>query len=272
MVNGFRSWVAPLGLAVAIAGCEADEASNNASDDGLESGLGTEGSGSGTPTDDTDQLLHVVVEVDYITGAEPSVQWSDNSDAFLLTQTNLEAAFSMTTATVEVPMSLAEMESLDIELGDSITQSEIFEIADMHRGTFDTLSQSAFYVLFVDAYYEDADGVQESVLGVSFGSTGIVAMFKPVIGNGRLATFVEQTTLVHELGHAIGLVNNGITMQTNHQDVEHGHHCSNDQCIMYWLNEGPIDLIEFARKYAQTSSTLLFDDDCLEDLYAAYTN
>ncbi len=71
----------------------------------------------------------------------------------------------------------------------------------------------------------------------------VIAMFKDVIAstnsltNPNTSRYVEQSTIVHEVAHAIGLVNNGISLTSAHQDSPHGAHCTNDRCVMYYTNE-----------------------------------
>jgi hypothetical protein len=48
---------------------------------------------------------------------------------------------------------------------------------------------------------------------------------------------IEGTVLKHEAGHLLGLVANGVSMQTNHQDPAHEGHDASDQCLMYWAIE-----------------------------------
>jgi hypothetical protein len=48
---------------------------------------------------------------------------------------------------------------------------------------------------------------------------------------------LEATVLNHEFAHLLGLVNNGTPMQTDHQDEAHGHHCDNEDYLMYWTVE-----------------------------------
>ena len=38
----------------------------------------------------------------------------------------------------------------------------------------------------------------------------------------------------HEFVNILGLVNNGTTPQSTHQDTPHGAHCSDDTCLMYY--------------------------------------
>jgi hypothetical protein len=77
--------------------------------------------------------------------------------------------------------------------------------------------------------------------------------------------YVEQVTLIHEIGHAIGLVNNGLPMVEAHQDADHGAHCNNPDCVMYWANEGPNDMLKFAQNASMNQATIIFDSKCLND-------
>jgi hypothetical protein len=84
-----------------------------------------------------------------------------------------------------------------------------------------------------------------------------------------IAKFVEQTTMVHEIGHAVGLVDNGVAIVSAHHDDAHPHHCTNEKCAMNWSNEGLSAAATFARQFATTGSTLVLDESCLADLDAA---
>lgn len=112
------------------------------------------------------------------------------------------------------------------------------------------------------------------MLGVSFGRTGVIVMFKDVIESTGLVAvpnlerFVEQATMIHELGHAIGLVDNGVALTTAHKDEEHGAHCTNEDCVMFWLNEGASDAAQFARDRVSGGDVVLFGDECLADVDA----
>ena len=112
------------------------------------------------------------------------------------------------------------------------------------------------------------------MLGVSIGDTGVIAMFKDVIRSTSLIAFpnvvrfVEQSTLIHELAHSIGLVDNGVPLTTAHKDAEQGAHCNDDRCVMFFLNEGAADAAEFARQAVVSGDTILFDDQCLADVDA----
>lgn len=216
----------------------------------------------------------IVIEVDYATGAEPytgpMVGMGDTWDLF---EKNAVALFEGGDKTLVVPHTLAEMEELTDVPDQDFDTDDILALAAKHRTEASTADEAALYLLWLPAYYKDKDGVQKNVLGVSLWDTGVIAMFKPVIASGGggplVSHFVEQTTLIHEFGHAAGLVNNGIAMASPHQDEAHGAHCSNQDCVMYYLNEGASDMLLFVQNSIAKGDTDLFGTECLDDAHAA---
>ena len=179
------------------------------------------------------------------------------------------SAFTRTSCASE-----AAMEDLGAIDDEELTVSDLLAIADQHRDTSDGGGTKTYYVVFVSGNFADGDGAQPGVLGVSIGSTGVIAMFKDVIESTglpafpNLERFVEQATLIHELGHAIGLVENGVPLTSAHRDADHGAHCSNQDCVMYWRNEGASDMAVFARQRVLANDVILFGDECLADVDA----
>jgi hypothetical protein len=155
---------------------------------------------------------------------------------------------------------------------EELTVADIQAIAAAHRNIHDLDGLRTYYIVFVSGHYADSNGPNTQVLGVSFGDT--VAMFKDIIrGTASITTpnterYVEQSTLIHELSHSIGLVDNGVPMVAAHKDSAHGAHCNNSNCVMYWLNEGASDAQTFAINRVLTGNTILFDDACLADVDA----
>lgn len=216
---------------------------------------------------------NVDIEIDFAPGATPYVGGDGLfGNPWRLTRKNLEALFSESPKTIVMDETLADMQALDSAPGGpDYTVDELLALADSHRDGVDAAGTKSFYVLFVDGYFADKSGRQDTVLGVSIGTTGVIAMFKPVIaGTGLLARRVEQTTLLHELGHAFGLVDNGLSpVDAGHVDREHGAHCTSDQCIMYWQNKVGSNLATFIAQRVTSEDSLLFDADCLDDAHAA---
>ncbi len=112
------------------------------------------------------------------------------------------------------------------------------------------------------------------MLGAALPGFGVIGMFKPVVraidrpATPNVARFTEQSALIHELGHTVGLVDAGLPLASTHEDPEHPGHCTDPRCVMYWANEGGAALFRFAAERVQTGSSVLFDDACLGDARA----
>jgi hypothetical protein len=102
-------------------------------------------------------------------------------------------------------------------------------------------------VLALHGHYAAEDG--GTVLGVAWGQR-FIALFQDALRSnceGGLFGGLEQDACeaaernvwAHEMGHVIGLVDNGVPMQTDHRDAEHGRHDSNEGCLMYWAYDRP---------------------------------
>jgi hypothetical protein len=55
----------------------------------------------------------------------------------------------------------------------------------------------------------------------------------PIFGRPS-AEEVENSVIVHEVGHLLGLVNIVYNSLEEHEDPEHPNHSSNDDSVMYW--------------------------------------
>lgn len=218
-------------------------------------------------------VTEVLVEIDYEPGAEP---FTGNvigfGDTFAITQSNIERLFAGRKS-VALPTTLAGMENIGDVPDEALTVDDLLQLAAAHRSGADTSTRKTYYVLFLTGYFADGNGPNAGVLGVALGDTGVIAIFKDVIDSTQVpatnvARFVEQSTLVHELGHAIGLVDNGVAVTSPHDDTVHGAHCTNDACVMYWQNEGAGDMAAYVQRAVLTGDTILFDAACLADVDA----
>jgi hypothetical protein len=153
------------------------------------------------------------------------------------------------------------------------------ELTALGDETFDddtTPGTVVMHVMWIDGH--DADDTSSgAVLGVSWGNLHI-AMFHDTIertcsGNvvlgERLCTETQYGVWLHEVGHTIGLVDDGIPMVTPHSDAAHGAHDSNSSCLMYWAYDGSagLDLIQSAL-LGGSSGAPDFDANCLADVAA----
>jgi len=224
------------------------------------------------------EVERVQIEVDYQRGAAPFTGSSGLGplahDAWDLFDTNIRRIFATASPRViDFPTTLDAMEELtELETppDGGFGVSELLAIAARHQDARSTARARVFYILFLDGYFRDRDGnVSTHVIGVSIGDTGVIAMFKPVITGTSSPRFVEQATLVHELGHAVGLVNNGLPVTGDHHDHARGAHCNNRDCVMYYLHEGASELVGFIGRIITTQETVLFGPECLGDIDSA---
>jgi len=131
------------------------------------------------------------------------------------------------------------------------------------------------HMVFLDGAYE-GDTAASVTLGLAWSTN--IAMFeanilascqRPIL-QGRLCGFTETAIWLHEFGHVLGLVDNGAPLTSDHLDEEHGHHCSNPDCLMYWEYEGTklVDALRGRLDASDDATIFEFDDACKADLAA----
>lgn len=194
----------------------------------------------------------LVVQVQYVEGHRP-------------TDAGLQALRSFMEARLNKPRGI----EIRIEPALQITQQATYSVADVraleaaHRTAFTQDRTLAIYFIFLNGEFSD----QANVLGFAHLNTSM-AIFQEKIdefsgGIGQPSqALVEGVVLKHEIGHNLGLVNNGSTMQVEHQDEPNGKHCDDPDCLMY-----------YAVRTSDFISNLLggepeLDPDCLDDLQA----
>lgn len=221
------------------------------------------------------RITSVVVEIDYETGNAPYTGTILGfGDTFDISVANIDRVFSHQKQ-LAIPRVLAEMEDIGVVADEELTATDVLSLAASYRNKLDTATEMTYYIVFVSGHFVDANGPNPNILGVSIGGNShVIVMFKDVIKstdsvlNPNTVRYVEQSTIVHELGHALGLVDNGVYPVAAHRDLQHGPHCNNDKCVMYWLNEGATEATQFALQHVLTNSSILFDAACLADVDA----
>jgi len=214
----------------------------------------------------------ITVLVAYEPGAEPFTGTILRDIAcWSVLESNIKALFEGRDLEpdVYVPSALSEMEEIPLKEQDTWTSKEVLDLAldvwDAHPSGY----EAEFFVLFLKGYFKSEDAPDYRIIGVSIIGTPVIAIFKDIILSSssipQVARFVEQATLVHEFGHVMGLVNNGVPPVSDHLDPEHPRHCTNNRCVMYWVNEGASDMTEFVRLMIDSDSLVMFGEECLED-------
>lgn len=158
--------------------------------------------------------------------------------------------------------------------GGKWTFSELSALAGSTFGNSGGPGTIRMHVLFVDGEYENPN-----VLGIAWASTHLV-IFRDVIEHycrqdltsvlsDRVCEASEQGVWLHETGHLLGLVNNGLPMVQPHEEAnaDRQRHDASDQCIMYWAFEAPSGISLLASRLSGGSSAKLeFDAACQADL------
>lgn len=217
----------------------------------------------------------IEVEVYYEPGAEPFTGSTlQGKKYWSLLQENLESIFQYRSQspTIVSPLELSDMGLLSTQNKQAWLATDILALHKQnYRGSSSPL-ESRFYVYFLNGYYSSGAGPESGVIGVSINGTPVIAIFKDVVKStgatedGAIPKYVEQSTLIHEMGHALGLVNNGVPMSKAHQDTAHGVHTTNSDCVMYWQNEGLNDLKAFVKKRITSGTTIMWGPEVLQDV------
>jgi predicted Zn-dependent protease with MMP-like domain len=172
-----------------------------------------------------------LIEVDYVKGMKP-----DQSAL------NLLKARLASMATKEHIIIQVSVEPL-VESKQTWTRDDVMSLHKKYLNQKTGNGQVVTHVLYLDGKYDSGPN-GGTALGVAFG-WDVIAIMKKSIQDAcdplNLCFYedreIEQAVLVHEFGHAMGLVNNPLPMVRNHEDPDHPHHSSNRNSVMYYAVE-----------------------------------
>jgi hypothetical protein len=133
---------------------------------------------------------------------------------------------------------------------------------------------AVFHTIWLEGGYDT--GGAGTVLGVAWSNRYLVifpdAIAEACEGNPlteeRLCREAESAVWVHEVGHVIGLVNNGIPMVTDHEDPDHPGHTGDPDGVMYWAYETPSGLDLLLPGLGGSERTFQFSAPSLADIAA----
>jgi hypothetical protein len=135
----------------------------------------------------------------------------------------------------------------DIRAVGKVTLDEISTTERSYRDAPHVSGDSAgIYILYVRGEFAESD----QVLGIAYAGYSVV-VFREIVESagtprpggecagllGPTPCEIERAVLVHEVGHLLGLVNINYESKSDHWDDTHGHHCSDESCVMYWQIE-----------------------------------
>jgi hypothetical protein len=199
--------------------------------------------------DDFDSLL---VQVQYVQGFAPTAQGLQHLEDFLEARLHKPGG-----VTVEVGLPLPSPGRA------THTTAQVRAMQQQYRSAYTEGRTLALHLLYLDGEYDGAP----NVLGIAYANTSMAIFAEKIqqhTGGVLQPSFatVEGTVAQHEVGHLLGLVNNGTPMQAEHQDEPNGSHCDDPDCLMHYA----VRTTDFIQNLLGGMPTL--DPDCLADLAA----
>lgn len=230
-------------------------------------GIGIGGSDGPGPVDYVSNKKYGtwVIEMDYVEGQQPP------TDALTYLEARLEEV-------VDKPggVEIRRGEALAPH-GGSWSQKDVLDTDGRTRDLETGGGTVVLHLMFLDGRYApNAD-----VLGVTYTSStgsgrvtssGPIAIFSeairgaacpPPLGICLNEQAIWRAVLVHEFGHAMGLVDLGAPMQRDHEDDEHPGHSTNQNSVMYYA----VETVNVANVFRNGPPTT-FDADDKADLCA----
>jgi hypothetical protein len=183
-----------------------------------------------------------------------------------VTYESFKALFSQhTNKQVIVPDILESMSKMSHQEKSSWSYDELVTLGTSVSPKIKNGNSSNISVIFLNGLYEG----NSSILGIHLTGYPFSFVFKDVVksvgGDDTTQKYVEQSTVVHEVGHTIGLVNAGVPMTAFHEDSEHSHDTTNTKGVMYWSVESTSNIISFLADIIAGKKLNLFEAQSLSD-------
>jgi hypothetical protein len=156
------------------------------------------------------------------------------------------------------------------QAGAPFSIEEIRSIEDANRSVYTQGDNLAVYVFFSNGASE-SDTNNSVTLGTAYRNTSIVIYQKTLEfitqTDPEVLPILEQTTLNHEMGHLMGLVNiQNDDIHQVHEDPDSNKHCVHEDCLMYYDATGVGR--QMLSKWTQLRAVPQLEIQCLQDLQA----
>ncbi len=199
-----------------------------------------------------DIYTSLVVEIVYSNGFRPKQLTIDTFRNFLAQRLNKPDGITIVETVIDPPQ------------GEPYTISEIREIESNNRTRFTVGDEIAVYIFFANG--NSTNDTETSVtLGTAYQNTSIVVYQETLQNLDQDLFLMESTTVRHEFGHLLGLINiQGDDIHPEgHIDVDHAKHCLVEGCLMYFASTIPSTIPN-----PNKGDIPVLDPLCLEDLQA----
>ena len=195
----------------------------------------------------------LTVEFAYSPTYRPKQETIDDYKLFLEARLNKPNDITFIETVIDIPYS--EFQSVE----------DIRQIEENKRTAYTQGDDIAVFVYFSNANAE-GDTATLLTLGSAYYNTSLVIFEKTLRYLESSQNFdlyiLEETTLQHEFGHILGLVNiREDDIHTVHEDNAHRKHCIVEDCLMYYESNN-------GRTIKKRSAVPVLDPLCIEDLQA----
>lgn len=224
--------------------------------------------GSNSSSIFSDNLADFEIRVFYETGADPytgAIGLTTNQ-TWDITKSSYQALFQNHLGrTLSIPTVIGQMFQIPDQNKLSWSMADLIALGKVYAPSLMYGADARVGVIFLNGKYNG----DSSILGLHFTGSPFVFIFKDVVistgGDSVGQRYVEQATVVHEVGHAIGLVNNGVRMSSPHEDGAHPHHTTNPNCVMYWTIESKANILTSLASSITGNKLQLFGNESLSD-------
>ena len=248
MKTYFSKFLLLLSILTIVASCKKDDDSAMADETALNR-LSLGESAEDLLSDDIYKSL--VVEIVYSAQFRPEQETIDNFRQFLNSRLNKSGGIQLVETVISPPE------------GKPYTTEEIRTIEQNNRTKYTNDDQIAVYIFFANGNAA-SDTNSTVTLGTAYRNTSIV-VYQETLQNLQVDRFLlEATTLQHEFGHLLGLVNiQNDDIHTDHEDPNSNKHCVVEDCLMYFESTIPSTIPD-----PMESDIPQLDALCIADLQA----
>ena len=166
----------------------------------------------------------LVVELDWMAGRAPSTSALDHLSAILRRECDKPGGIEVRRGS---------------EISTTRTSWTVDDLLVLEHEARSQRSAGSRATMWI-AYLGGSFAPNEHALGVSFAGSAS-AIFRDRINDATsaliIASEIERSVLVHEVGHLLALVNIGYRSRFDHEDAAHPNHSNSRDSVMYWAVE-----------------------------------